>query len=218
MATRLKLGGHLEKSVNGGGSGTNMNKNDDDTQSMLRTLGYSPFWIETGVLQIEDLAIQYAAYKDSEDADTAHFRHRAFIKFLEKKEFIDDATLTAIRNLDDHSQLDSALAQSRLIEVIRRHLLDERQLDELHQDSSIAVIRPIKCAIERELVKNALAENSIGRVRGIIRASKDPETQRIAVDWPGCSTDDLKWLEANGVTRAVRNLAMQRLKQSFKSG
>jgi hypothetical protein len=218
MGTRLKYGGHLEKLANGGGFGTNMNNNYDDAELMLRTLGYSPFWIEAGVVQIEDLPVQYAAYKESEDADSAHFRHRAFVTFLEKKESIDNATLSAIRNLDDHSQLDSSLAQSRLIEVIRRHLLNESQLHELREDSSIAVIRPINCAIERELVKNALAENSIGRVRGIIRASKDPETQRIAVDWPGCSTDDLKWLEANGVTRAVRNLAMQRLKQSVKSG
>ena len=186
-----------------------MNDMTSSPPGMLRALGYSAIWVDQGIINADTLRSQFVAYTEGTDSDTAHFRHSAFLRFVSSLSRVDDATLAAIRTLDDDSQSDTELARSRLIEVIRRKLLTEAQLLALRKDPSICV-HPATClVIERELVRFALAEDASTRVREIMLASQDPEVHRIIVDCPRTSMADLEWLATNGLSKAVRNIAMQ---------
>jgi hypothetical protein len=83
----------------------------------LRTLGYSPKWIEHGFLDRGDLESQMATFQAGEEQNTGHLRHAAFLKVLGRGT-LPDATVDRYVELalEDVDQTMARAALTRLIE------------------------------------------------------------------------------------------------------
>jgi hypothetical protein len=71
------------------------------TEQIMLRLGYNAAWLEAGVISEEILLEQWAIFQTSDDQNTEHYRHGAFVRFLNLQTELADSLLEQLLALED---------------------------------------------------------------------------------------------------------------------
>lgn len=106
------------------------------SEQQLSELGYTPRWMEYGVLTSEILALQYAHWKANEDGGGAeHYRYASFRNFLHNKTALTDAECEQYAHLATIDG-DSVMAGAAMVDILRMPILTEKQFLRLAEELS----------------------------------------------------------------------------------
>lgn len=105
-------------------------------EQQLSELGYTPLWIEYGVLTAEILALQHEYCKASEDGSrTEHYRYASFRNFLHNKTALTDLECEQYAHLA-RIDADSFMAGAAMVDILRMPNLTEKQFFRLAEELS----------------------------------------------------------------------------------
>jgi Rps23 Pro-64 3,4-dihydroxylase Tpa1-like proline 4-hydroxylase len=182
-----------------------MKKRLNDLDIKIRQLGYTQEWIESGIINEQQLLDQIDELNKSDDKNAEHYRWNAYIQYLKSKTNLSDQEIRNIINLHDSDECD--LSVSRIIELLNSNLLNNEQVNELGQDPIIEEepIRKIytRHKIMRELKNSGLSEDLFEK----IKQNNDSYIQEEVLKSNSINLAQLEWLELNGVTRKIRNIS-----------
>ncbi|MDQ3706356.1 MAG: hypothetical protein M3437_14300 [Chloroflexota bacterium] len=109
----------------------------DELEPLLTKLGYSPMWLEYGLIDEELLRQQSNQFDASHDKHTEHYRYKAFQSFLDRRAILDDVSLDMYIHLAQLDE-DPTMRQSALILLVRYPHLTETQLARLGKHPAFA--------------------------------------------------------------------------------
>ena len=184
---------------------------------IAQDLGYTEAWFRLGVVDNDFLAAQYTEFQNSEDKNQEHYRHRAFVRFLQNRTRLSDEEVNAVFELTDEGPDGSDLRSTRIIELIGSNHLTDAQLASL--DRFPLVFEPaIQKIYRRRLLLHELAkEGVIDEVFNAVRDSNDKEIHLAILKRNDLREDQLQWLVENGLNISIRNQAIGLLKR-FRRG
>lgn len=182
-----------------------------ERSAALAALGYSQEWLDAGVVDDELIAAQWEAILTSDDPHPEHYRHRAFVDWLERQSHLSDAQLTGVMALRDWGPDGTDLHPSRVIELLRGDLLTDAQLEQLGAYPEVHA-PPIAKRYRRAVLRRRLdAEGPSADVCAAMREAGDPVLDEALLAHPDRTRAHLEWLASNGTTRRIRNLASSQL-------
>lgn len=181
---------------------------------MMKHLGYGAAWLEAGVVTEASIRAQYAAFETSDDKNQEHYRHGAFMAFLERTTRLSDLQLDQILALRDEGPDNFSLRPTRLIELLSSSVLTDAQLDALSRLPEVQE-RPVKKCHDRACVLRSLSRDGLAdQVVAAIMGSQDGALHDALLSHPDVARDHLEWLSRSGHNRAIRNRASQALRRS----
>ena len=176
---------------------------------MLATLHYDSKWVEYGFLDEESLKEQVSRYKTGVDENTEHYRYSSFCSLLDRA-VQDTVTLDRFIELAD-LDADQTMARAALGQLVRHSGLATQQLNYLKSHPSFAspILQTIldQTLLLRELHSSDLSDDLFNRC---LSSGKDG-VQRTLLDHSRISKEQVETLSEHGATRAIRNLAKQKL-------
>ncbi len=96
-------------------------------EQQLSELGYTPLWMEYGVLTAEILALQHEHWKTSQDiGGVEHYRYASFRNFLQNKTTLTDTECKQYAHLA-RIDADSFMAGAAMVDILRMPNLTEKQ-------------------------------------------------------------------------------------------
>lgn len=99
---------------------------DTTIQDKLSRLGYSQFWLDSGVLTNEQLEEQIKQLDTGEDNNTEHYRYRTLTDYFSKQtSFEDDLLKEVLRLLQSDS--DKTMAGSATLNLLKQSGLNDQQ-------------------------------------------------------------------------------------------
>jgi len=182
-----------------------------ELEVIMKELGYTEGWLQLGVVDSEFLRQQYDEFQDSDDKNQEHYRHGAFIRFLNQRERLSEGEIEAIFELTDNGSDGCDLLVNRIMGLLESGLLTDDQLSEL---AVFPVVRetPIQKRYQRcLLIRRLTAEGLTDDVFDAICESQDADLHRVLLRRSDLSRDHVKWLSENGGNKSVRNQARQML-------
>ncbi len=181
---------------------------------VLAKLGYSPLWLEYGLINEYALQKQSQQYDTSSDKNDEHYRYAAFRDFLAKRADLADTLLDKYIQLAQLDR-DRTMAQSALILLIEWPHLTIFQLDYLRKHPAFTA-PVVKRRIERTQLLRQL--QSLSLTEELFRRcfiSPDETIQRELLKRQDISRQQIELLQEQGANRAVRNIAKQLLEGRF---
>jgi hypothetical protein len=176
-------------------------------QDYQRLLGLSARWLRLGLLTEKGLCALGDEYEASEDKSTEHYRYRVFREYLDSHWPLPAQMAEALYELgkDDPDRTMGG--------AMMRDVLDLAECPP-------QVLRQASASGERHLVravgqKRLLAELRSGLTAELFArclASRDSVVQRELLARPELSRGQLEELAESGSSRAVRNMAAERLR------
>jgi hypothetical protein len=109
----------------------------NELEPLLTKLGYSPMWLEYGLIDEELLREQSNQFDTSHDKHTEHYRYKAFQAFLSQRSTLDDVMLDTYIHLAQLDE-DPTMRESALILLVRHPHLTETQLARLGKHPAFA--------------------------------------------------------------------------------
>ncbi len=181
-------------------------------ESMLTKLGYDPKWFTYGFLEVPFLREQSEHYDNGIDKNTEHYRYEAFRRLLESLTSIDNHTFDRYIELAELDE-DKAMANAALSLLIRHPSLTHQQLEQIKSLPALAE-KTIQKIIEetqllQELDASAIQDGVFDRCMTLAKSS----VQRKLLSKSGITAFQLELLRDHGASRAIRNLAQERLRR-----
>jgi hypothetical protein len=179
---------------------------DESEGRKLRRLGYAPKWVEYGFLSEHDLAEQWRAFDSGDEPHTEHLRYSAFLRVLERPVLSDAivAQYVELAALDP----DRGMAQPALVRLLEHPRLTESQFARLREHP----LAPRAALVQRiDFLRQLRASGAPLDLLRRCAESGDRVVHEKLLERRDLPRDILKWLHARGATRAVRNVASQRL-------
>ena len=183
-----------------------------DISTALRSLGYTPLWLDLGIVSPEFVLAQIAELEQSKDKNQEHYRCEGFQVFLDSRESLTDEEIEGILRLTDDGPDRCDLRTDRIIGVIHSDLLTDQQLDQL---GALPEVReaPIQRRYERaRLYRRLRREGLSDGVFRMIVDSRDSELQRRIIERPDLSRKHVESLAKSGCNKKIRNVAAQLLR------
>ncbi len=182
------------------------------TEQIMERLGYNRAWLEMGVVTPELLGEQWKIFQTSDDQNAEHYRHGAFIRFLNQQTEFSDTLLEDLLALKDGDEHDMRVV--RVNEILLSKRLSKQQLqdfatrDELQLEASIQKIYMRQCVLE-DLKQGGLTEAVFVQ----IQHSQDKYLHELLFARADVSREHLLWLLTQGQSKAIRNRVKQMLLQ-----
>lgn len=182
-------------------------------KTIFAELHYDSRWLDCGFLSDEFWQNQYSQYQTSDDKNTEHYRYEAFQAFLSHHNMLDEVTL------DHYIQLASAdpdrtMGNAALALLLHWPGLTDAQLQHLRDNPAYntPLLRKLqqKILLLRELRTADISDESFER----FLTSGDAEVHRVLLSKSGLKAEHLKWLQAHGANKAIRNMAKQKLQRN----
>ena len=98
----------------------------------LLTLNYSEDWLKTGVLRLDTLQKQLAAYENGEDLNTEHYRYVVFKAYIDQRESFKNEEVSSLLRLAIQDN-DAVMAGSVVADLCRKNGLTDQQFDEVKE-------------------------------------------------------------------------------------
>ena len=181
------------------------------TEQIMERLGYNHAWLEVGVISESLLREQWAVFQTTQDQNAEHYRHGAFIRFLNQQTEFSDVLLEDLLALKDGDEHDMRVV--RINEILLSKRLSKQQLqdfatrDELQLEASIQKIYMRQCVLE-DLKQGGLTEAIFVQ----IQHSQDKYLHELLLTRADVSREHLLWLFTHGQSKAIRNRVNQMLK------
>lgn len=178
---------------------------------ILRELGYTPQWLNAGVVDEEFLQQQYREYLISDDKAQEHYRSAAFWRYLKAKHWLTDPELDDLVALQDNGPDGCDLTDGRILTLLESPILSDIQYEKLSQrylerEPGYFESHRRRC-IGRRLHTIGISEETVEE----IVESGDAILHRALLDHPDVERRHLVWLSLNGGNKAIRNRASQML-------
>lgn len=188
-----------------------MQHNPPQLDFIMKELGYTEGWLTLGVVDPEVLQRQYAEFVNSDDQNPEHYRCRAFIDYLNDKEWLSDEELEALFGLTDDGSDGCDLRKNRIIEILSLAWLTDEQFYGLARFPWIDE-SPIREKYQRDVVVRRLDLEGLGDdVFQAVIESEDTLLHRALLRRDDLRREHVQWLAENGGNKAVRNQARQKL-------
>jgi hypothetical protein len=105
-------------------------------ETKLKTLGYSPMWLQYGVLNAEILLLQYSDFTENRDNSLPesgeHYRYATFRYYLGKHSHLTDTELDAVIVLAEQDSV-RVMASAALVDILRMCHLTDAQFTRLRE-------------------------------------------------------------------------------------
>lgn len=186
---------------------------DPKLTDIMRRLGYTQHWLDVGVVDEASVRSQFDAFRSSADQNTEHYRHRAFVAFLHRREQLAMDEALRLLALDDAAANGTSLRVSRAIQLLACDLLTDAQFAELAEHPALAHPSIQRVYRRQFALRRLRTERLTPTLFHEVQSTDDGAVHRGALQRDDLTRDQLEWLAANGATRAVRNVAKQRLRR-----
>lgn len=103
---------------------------DNELKEKLAKIGYTPLWLDYGVLTIEYLEEQEEVFENSDDQNTEHYRYSTFRKYLSSKSNLSDTEFDNYLRLT-FADIDTLMAGSAAVDLFNSIDLTEQQFQRL---------------------------------------------------------------------------------------
>ena len=117
---------HKHFSVSGNNFGHIMA--DTTIQDKLLRLGYSQYWLDSGVLTIDSLEEQIIELDFGEDNNTEHYRCRTLTNYFNTQTSFDSIVLKQVLQILQNDS-DKLMAGSAMVDLLRKSSLTDEQFD-----------------------------------------------------------------------------------------
>lgn len=186
-----------------------------NTKDMAKLLGYDERWLAFGLISPAYLRRQFEYFEGSDDKNTEHYRARAIRDFFAARAGLSDSEIQAYLEICADSK-DEILFLQHLHELIRFYGLSDSQIENLAGHYLFA--EPGLAKIVRRVQTLRILDHDVVRPETVesVIASGDTNLHRALVEHPGASIDAIERLADEGANKAVRNIAMVRLKKMKK--
>lgn len=185
-------------------------------ESAIRELHFHPRWFEYQLLPWSFFELQVERYHHGAEAvwrSKEHHRYFAFQTVLASRSELSDVQLEQYIELCQLDE-DEAMARSALVNLLSWHGLSKEQQVRLtvHPSFSFSVAQKIiwRNRMNAELQSKPLSD----QVFSEILARRDPAMERQLVACDAISRNQLEVLAEQGMNRAVRNIAKNRLERN----
>ncbi len=179
---------------------------------IMRQLGYTENWLRLGVVDSNFLKHQYVEFLRSDDKNQEHYRHRAFLRFLDRREELPEGEIEAIFGLTDEGPDGCDLRQTRILELLDSEVLSDDQLSGLTRFPEVLESEAIRKKHRRCLLTRRLtAEGPTDEVFEAMRRSGDSILHLALLHRSDLRRQQVEWLAENGGNKSVRNQASQML-------
>jgi hypothetical protein len=177
--------------------------------SIMQHLGYTPAWLELGIISPALLLEQWRVLQTSDDQNPEHYRHAAFLAFLKQRKDFTDSQVQDLVQLEDGDQHD--LRQVRMIALLHVQTLSSAQRQWLAtradwQNNNVQKI------VRRQIILESLQENNLTpEVFAAIQTSQDARLHDAVLVRQDLTREHLAWLAEFGQSKAIRNRAKRKL-------
>lgn len=174
-------------------------------------LGYTPAWLKAGVITPELLLEQWQVFQTSDDQSAEHYRHGAFVWFLNQRTEFSDGLLEDLLALEDNDSF--GLRELRISMLITSGKLSTAQLNDLMNRTDLQIVPRFQTMFSRHAVLEALKlEGLTPTVFMKIQHSQDKYLHELLLSRADVKREHLLWLLVHGTSKAIRNRAKQMLK------
>lgn len=186
------------------------------SQPAIRKLHYHPKWFEYNLLPtgfFEWQVDQYTQNQSQADAagdDWEHYRYLAFVAILESYDKLSAEQIEQYIDLCQRDE-DQAMARAALFDLLQWRGLTNQQRDELAEHPAFNDPMFARALRRRRMLENLAGNIVSDKLFADALDHKDSVIERALVEHPGISREQLEVLAANGTSRAVRNIALNRL-------
>lgn len=173
----------------------------------MALLEYDPVWMEWGYLSAEELAKQVALYRTGDDRNTEHSRYHSFRRILSERTVLSENEIAQYLALTERDP-DAAMARAARADLLQWRGLLPEQFEQLSRDPRFAEPHFQKLARRRRLFTALEACSVVSEALfAELLASQDARVQRALVDLHRLTPEQYALLAAQGINRAIRNLA-----------
>ncbi len=181
------------------------------TEQIMQRLGYTPAWLEAGVISESLLREQWAVFQTSDDQNAEHYRYGALIRFLNQQTEFSDALLEDLLALKDGDKHDMRVV--RVNEILLSKCLSKQQLQDFATRDGLQLETSIQKIYRRQCVHEDLKlEGMTEAVFVQIQNSQDKYLHELLLARADVSREHLLWLFTHGQSKAIRNRVKQMLK------
>src|SRR5690349_9543365 len=155
----------------------------DDILLILTKLGYSPAWLQLGLVDSDFIREQARQIDSSDDKNTEHYRYAAFRSVLTKGAVLDTIL---IENYIRMAQIDTdrAMARSALLMLLQCPSLTDAQLEHLANEDVFAWPNAQRIAERERLLRQFRSLPITDEFLGRCIASGDAVVQRALLESP----------------------------------
>ncbi|HSS47938.1 MAG TPA: hypothetical protein VLX28_03225 [Thermoanaerobaculia bacterium] len=180
-------------------------------KTLLERLGYDPRWVDYGFLDPAILRDQIAELESGDDTSTEHYRYRSFLAVLKSR-----ATLSE-KEIDGYIELAQADPDANMGEAALRDLAEWPNLGEEGYQKISGHEVFLRASMRGSMMWGRL-------IRALDSSSLAPEdcdsyleagnseVQRLLMDRVKLSRAQLERLRSAGKSRAIRNMAAEKLR------
>jgi hypothetical protein len=181
-------------------------------ETIMQRLGYTPAWIKAGVISESFLFKQWLVFLTSDDQSTEHYRHGAFMGFLNQQTDFSDALLEDLLALRDSDGFDMRVV--RVHELLLSKRLSKQQRQDLVTRDKFQFVASIQKIYLRQCVVEVLNQEGLTpSVFAQIQQSQDQKLHELLLSRDDVSREHLLWLREHGQSKAIRNRVKQLLLQ-----
>ena len=176
----------------------------------LLKLGYTNLWLELGLLTEQKLDEQLIEFEQNNDDNREHYRYQTFRNYLTTRQILTDTEFDNYLKVAD-SEKDKSMASSALSDILQKTQLTDFQFDKVcSKVTELGFETLTKKIIPRQvLLRRLKSENLTGELFIESLTSDDSIVQKYLLSV--ADTNQLKQIAKNGATKAIRNIATERL-------
>ena len=182
----------------------------NDNATLVAALGYSQLWFDSGLLTQALLVEQYQAFNHSDDQHTEHYRYGTFRSYLDGRTHLTDEELTGYLQValaEPDSIMGGAAAKNLFTEI---DLTDNQfstvceKLEEFPGEWTVAI------CLRQGLLRQLAGSRPTATLFDECLMHGDNVVQKRLLQVADAT--QLAILVTSGKTRAIKNMATQRLK------
>jgi hypothetical protein len=177
-----------------------------ELEPIMQRLGYNQAWLEAGIITEDLLEQQWQVLTHSDDQNAEHYRHAAFLGYLQTVNSVSDHQLERVLALQDGDDRD--LRISRITALIQSELLSDAQLESQRwREFQIPTIQKslVRSRRRSRLERYGLTEDIFAE----IQKSEDARVHEHLLARADLKREHVIWLSQFGKTKAIRNRAVQ---------
>lgn len=182
-------------------------------ESMLADVGFTPEWLETGVITEDSLRLFHQQFVSSSVKHSEGIRNAAFQAFLETRPELTEDRIDQLLGLRDSCSDGVNLGPNRAIQLIGSCLLTDAQHFALPGRHPWILDPPVGKVFNRISIIRRLRCEATSEVFPEVQRSADPMVHVALLLRSDVKREQLEWMVEHGATRAVRNQARQMLKR-----
>jgi hypothetical protein len=179
-------------------------------------LGYTPAWLEVGVVTPALLLEQWQVFQGSDDQNPEHYRHGAFMAFLESRSGFTDAEVEQLHALEDGDEHN--LRQGRVVALLHSKKLSPSQRHWLVTRDEWRENKVVQKIVLRQKTLESLHEHGLTQdIFAMVQTSQDAVLHETVLVSHDVAREHLLWLAKFGQNKAIRNRANEKLQsQQFR--